>query len=179
MGYTVQSAAQAGSRSHDVPGTGWLGYSSQLHQLNMTTTWFDGVQRMKYLVVGIPNDCVHSIPCTVNDMQVTIDNLKLAVNSATQAGVTVMVNAYPDWQDMDLHAAGMAFGLTNIISEGDYAVLIQMHRDQISAMPGVVYVDAWKGNFTTVDGLHPKDVNQVEAAKRIVKIIEELEVGAY
>ena len=179
LGFTIQSTAQAGSRSHDVPGTDWLGYSSQLHQLNMTTTWFDGVQRLKYLVVGIPNDCVHSLPCTVNDMQATIDNVKQAVSSATQAGVTVMMNAYPDWVDLDLQAAAMAFGLTNIISEEDYVVLTQMHRDQISVMPGVVYVDAWQGNYTTVDGLHPKDVNQIEAAKRIAKIIKDLEKDKY
>lgn len=179
MGFSVQSAAQAGSRSHDVPGTGWLGYTSQVGQLNMTTFWFDGVQRLKYLVVSIPNDCLHSLPCTVMDMQDTIDRVKSATNMATGMGATVLINGYPEWADLDLHAASMVFGLTNLIDEADYLTFTKMHRDQLSVMPGVVYVDAWQDNFSTVDGLHPTVENQVEAADRIARIIKDLEKGKY
>ena len=177
MGFTVQSAAQAGSLSHDVPGTDWLGFTSQLEQLNMTTYWFDGVQRLKYLVVSIPNDCLHSLPCTEQDMQAYIDNIKATVAMATQAGVTVIVNGYPAWKDLDLHATAMAFGLMNLISAEDYNTLSEMHESQLSSIPGVVYLKVWKDNFATVDGLHPVEESQLRAADIIARTIKKLEKG--
>lgn len=177
MGFTVQSTAQAGSRSHDVEGTGWLGYSSQLQQLNMTTFWFDGVQRLKYLVITIANDCLHSIACSENDMQAYVDNIKAAVTTATDSGVTVIINGLPEWEGLDLPAAAVAFGLTNLIGETDYRVLQNMHEMQLMALPGVHYVKVWENNFDTIDGLHPTVASQVEAADRIARVIKDIEKG--
>ncbi len=178
MGMTVQSAAQAGSYSYDVAGTDWKGSSSQLHELMMRTFWFfDTEQRLQYLVVSIPNDCLHSIPCAESDMQSYIDNIKQAVTTATSAGITVIVNGYPEWEGMDLNAAGVAFGLTNLIDEANYKKLSQMHEEQLSAMSGVVYMKVWKDNFATIDGLHPLPANQMEAADRIARMIKDIEKG--
>lgn len=172
-GFTVQSTAQGGARSYDVAGTGWLGYAGQYQQLYARTTWpLDGINRLKYVVVSLPNDCLHSIPCSEQD----IDNMllhnivALADNAATQ-NVKLIVNAYPAWEDLNLSLTAEQYGLVNMMEEDDYNYLKARHKQVLSAHPNIIYLDVWRHNFDPIDGLHPSKANMRKAAKRITQAI--------
>lgn len=175
-GYTVQNKAAGGSYSYDVPGTGWQGYSSQFNELITRTAWpFDGENRLKVLVVSIMNDCLHSVLCTAQEMEDgLIANILTLVNQAEAAGVPVLVNGYPDWEDLDLTLAAQTYGLPATISEGDYRYLQALHKYKLSGHPNVTYVEAWQGNFSTIDGLHPDKRSVRAAAKKIARKIHKL-----
>jgi hypothetical protein len=176
LGITVQSVALGGAVSYDVPGTGWKGFVSQYNHLVARTSWLDGVPRLKYLLISIPNDCLHTTPCTEQDMtDVLIANVKQVVASATQAGTTVFINGYPKWEDLDLNTVAVIFGLSNIISESDYLTLRSLHEQELSGLTGVHYLKPWEEQFVTIDGLHPDDDSVLHAADVIAREIKELE----
>lgn len=171
-GFTVQSSALGGSFSYDVPDTGWKGLSSQYQRLISRTFWFDGVNRLQYLVISIPNDCLHSIPCGVDDMlNVLIANVKQVAEAAHAAGTTVLINGYPRYEDLDLATVAAVFNLSNIISEDDYKLLKALHEQELSGLPGVIYVRPWEDMFVTIDGLHPNDASVRNAANVIADAI--------
>ncbi len=173
QGFTVQNKAAGGSYSYDVPGTGWQGYVSQFNELVTRTAWpFDGENRLKVLVVSIMNDCLHSILCTPQEMEDgLIQNILTVVNQAEAMGVPVLVNAYPDWEDLDLAMAAQVYGLPVTISESDYHYLQALHKTKLETHPNVIYVEAWQGNFSTIDGLHPDKRSVKNASRRIAKEI--------
>lgn len=171
-GFTVQSVALGGGMSYDVPGTGWKGFASQYQHLLARTFWFDGVNRLKYLVISIPNDCLHSVPCTEQDMlDGLIANIKQVAASAHAAGTTVIVNGYPRWEDLDLAIIAGVFGLSNVIDEAGYNTLSALHEQELSGLPGVLYLRPWDEMFVTIDGLHPVDASVRNAARHIADAI--------
>ena len=176
---TVQSAAQGGARSYDIVGTGWLGYQSQFQKLVQRTSWFDGVQRLRYLLISTPNDCLHTLPCSEADRRDgLIANVQAVVEQAQAQGITVLVNAYPDWRDLDLAKAGAIYGITNLIDQADYETLKTLHEQVLSAIPGVVYLHLWQGNFDSPDGLHPGDRNLARAARKVGRVLRHLSGAA-
>ena len=176
LNITVQSTALGGGYSHDVPGTGWNGFLTQYNEMMARTFWFDGVPRLKYLLISIPNDCLHSVLCSQEQMlNGYIANIKQVANLAGQAGVTVIINGYPEWQDLDMNLAALVFGLNNVIDESNYNILKNLHASELSVLPGVIYITPWKDNFNTIDGLHPKEEHVKTAAKLIAKEIKKQE----
>lgn len=171
--FTVQSTAAGGAYSYDVPGTGWQGYASQYETIYTRSAWpFDGHNRMRYVVVSIANDCLHSVPCSFTEIEnILIQNVITLANLADTHGVRVVVNGYPSWSDLDLAKAAQLFGLTWTIAEADYDRLSTRHRQVLSAHPNVIYLNVWNNNFVSIDGLHPNKQSVTKAAHRIARAV--------
>lgn len=171
--FTVQSAAAGGAYSYDVPGTGWQGYASQYASIYTRSAWpFDGENRLRYVVVSIANDCLHSVPCSLSDIDNTlIQNVIALADLADSQGVSVIVNGYPSWSDLDLLRAAQIYGLTWTIAEADYELLSTRHRQVLSAHPNVLYLSVWNDNFVSIDGLHPNKDSVTNAARRIARTV--------
>ncbi|AFY00812.1 hydrolase [Bdellovibrio bacteriovorus] len=171
----VQTLAQGGARSYDIPGTGYRGYVSQINALLTRTQWIDGTNRTKVVVASLMNDCLHTVPCTTSDIDnVLIEGVRQTAQIASSKGIKLIVTGYPDWQDLNLALIGGIFQLPNLISEQDYNYLKTRFEQQVSQIPGVIYLDVWKHNFKTIDGLHPDEASVEKAADLIAKTITSL-----
>ncbi|AFY00811.1 SGNH/GDSL hydrolase family protein [Bdellovibrio bacteriovorus] len=171
----VQTTAQGGARSYDLPGTGYRGYVSQLNALLARTHWIDGNNRTKFVVTSLMNDCLHTVPCSTADIDnVLIESLRQTASIASSNGIRLIVTGYPAWKDLDLTIIGAAFQLPNLINQNDYNYLVNRFKQQVSQIPGVIYLDVWKNNFKTVDGLHPDEASVKKAADIIAKKITSL-----
>lgn len=178
MGFMIQSRAQGGARSFDVPAEGFKGYNTQLSGLLNATVWFDGQTRLKYLVISIMNDCLHTAGttdgqrCTSSTMAAYVDEIQTVVERAQAAGLTVIVGGYPKWETLDMELARGVFGFPWVINESEYAQLSTMHRDVLSAIPGVIYLQYWNDRTETIDGLHPTHRSMKRAARKIARTIQ-------
>ncbi len=177
MGFVIQSRAQGGANSFDIPEQGFKGYESQLDGLLNSTFWFDGQSRLEYLVMDISNDCLHAggttdgLPCTTETMTTYVNRLKAVVERAQASGLTVIVDSFAKWETLDMPLTGSVFGLPWVIDEASYQELSTMHRDVLSAIPNVIYLDIWGDNMKTIDGLHPVHKDTKRAAKIIARAI--------
>lgn len=177
MGFVVQSRAQGGANSFDIPEQGFKGYESQLDGLLNATFWFDGKSRLEYLVMDISNDCLHTggttdgLPCTTETMTTYVNRLKTVVERAQVSGLTVIVDGFAKWETLDMPLVGSVFSLPWVIDEASYRELATMHRDILSAIPNVIYLDIWGDKMKTIDGLHPVHNDTKRAAKIIARAI--------
>lgn len=177
MGFLIQSRAQGGATSFDIPEQGFKGYNTQLSGLLNATAWFDGQTRLRYLVISVVNDCLHSggttdgMRCTSQTMSAYVHEIKAVIERAQAAGLTVIVGGYPKWETLDMELAGRIFGFPWVINEQEYMLLTTMHRNTLSAMPGVIYLQYWDDRVQTIDGLHPDRRATRRAARRIARAI--------
>ncbi len=177
MGFVVQSRAQGGGNSFDIPEQGFKGYDSQLDGLLNATFWFDGQSRLEYIVMDISNDCLHTggttdgQPCTPETMTNYVNRLKGVVERAQASGITVIVDGYSHWETIDMELAGNVFSLPWVINETDYRELSRLHKEVLSAIPGVIYLDIWGTHMKTIDGLHPIHKDTKRAASVIARAI--------
>lgn len=174
--FSVETTALAGTRSYDIPGTSYIGYLTQYNELANRTSWFfDDVSRLQYLVISISNDCLHSVACGAAGQNALIENVKEVVTAANSDGVHVIINGYPSWDSLNLDLTSQYFGLTNIISADEYAQLKQLHKQELSGLDGVTYIEPWE-DIETIDGLHPQDDDVRSAAKMISHAIIKNEI---
>lgn len=177
MGFMVQSRAQGGANSFDIPEQGFKGYDSQLNGLLNATYWFDGKSRLEYLVMDISNDCLHAggttdgQPCSIDTMTEYIQRLKSVVERAQAAGLTVIVDGFARWETLDMERVRQIFYLPWVIDETSYRQLAAMHREVLSAIPGLIYLDIWSASMQTIDGLHPSHKDTKRAARKIAHAI--------
>ena len=170
--YRVETTALGGGYSYDVPQTGWTGLATQYADMKARTSWFDGIQRLKAIVISTVNDCLHTNPCTRAEMEsVLIQNTQNVINTALSQNVDVYVVGYPEWSDLNFTLAAQVYGLTNTIGQADYNYLKTKYKNVISAIPGVVFLNSWKNNFSSFDGLHPSAQNTRKTAKEIGKLV--------
>lgn len=178
MGFTVQTSAEGGARSYDIPDTNSPGLMTQYNLLKQRMIWFDGKQRLKYLVIDVTNDCLHTIACTENDIHTgLITNVKQVINAAQRDGVTVLLAGYPEWGYLNMPQIGAIFGLPYVIDSSGYATLKHAYETTLRAMPGVYYGDIWAGRFDTVDGLHPTEQRTEDAASDLATLIKNIEMN--
>ena len=176
-GVRVESVAQGGAVTYDIPNQGYLGYQSQIQKLQVRTSWFDGVQRLQYTIFSVVSDCLHNrgtqtgAPCTSKDIESMVGRIHEAASYALKNNITPVINAYPRYEDLDLETVRQAFGLDWVVDENGYNAIASAHENALSEIPGVIYVKPWERNFETIDGLHPKDKSVVSGAKVIAKAI--------
>lgn len=173
--YRFLSDTQAGGFSYDVPGTDWKGYDSQFTDMVARTNWFDGINRLKAVVTVVVNDCLHSIPCSTDDIYSYTDRLKGVATRAAAMGIPVIITDFPPYERLDMELAGKTFGLSYIISADEYQELQSIFRQELSHLPGVIFIDPWK-HLSTIDGLHPDAASMKRAAKEIAKGIKRLDL---
>lgn len=161
--------AQAGGYSDDMPDTRFRGYMSQLQRGLILTNWL-GDPKARAVVFDGMNDCLHSVPFTPECADNYIKNLKEAVNFALAEGKQVVVLQLAAWESLDLTAAFAPYGITEIISEANYAILVAKHEAAFGSRTDMIYLDAWC-KMTTIDGIHPDEKSQTGAARDIKKAL--------
>lgn len=161
--------AQAAGYSFDIPDTRFRGYLSQLQRGLILTNWL-GDTKSRAVVFDGMNDCLHSIPFTPECADNYINNLKEAVNFALTEGKQVVVLQLAAWESLDLVAALAPYGITEIISEANYAILVAKHEAAFGDRTDIIYLDA-DSKMTTIDGLHRDERSQIGAARAIKKVL--------
>jgi len=120
----------------------------------------------KYVVITVANDCLHadafgvpqtaSKPCTVNDMNASVDRMIAVGKSALSKGITPIFDVYPAYESLDLPLFKSLHGLQWVISEWEYKHFREMQRARIRAeLPGAIELDIWQQFSHNGDGLHP------------------------
>tara|TARA_B110001454_G_scaffold219057_1_gene249561 strand:+ start:1083 stop:1904 length:822 start_codon:yes stop_codon:yes gene_type:complete len=132
----------------------------------------------KYVVITIPNDCLHAgafdqpqsltTPCTLQQIDESIDRMIAVGQSVISMGLTPVFDNYPKYNDLDLNHFKNTFGLPWVIDQTSYNKLRNRYKNRIqSELPNAIQVDVWK-NFTHIgDGIHPN----VETAKKAAKLL--------
>ncbi|MDH3976184.1 MAG: hypothetical protein OEV42_18080 [Deltaproteobacteria bacterium] len=169
--HRVQIAAQAGAYSYDVPGTGWLGYQSQYEKAVNQTMWIDGIDHLSAVFIDQMNDCMHSVPCSEEDMDIYIQRAVDVAVTARNAGKCVIVNALMPWESLDLPRGVAPYGISYTISESNYRLMADKHRTTFENLENIYYVEAYEG-MTTFDGLHWDSASVKKGAHKISKVLK-------
>lgn len=191
-GYVINEA-QAGATTFDRPGCMpsapscdlgmWQDYEKQLQKAQQRVT-IPGTTTIlsKYVVITIPNDCLHagafSIPqnqtthCSLGEINAYLDRLLAVGRKALNAGLIPIYDRYPAYSDLDLRYFAATYGLSWAADEGYYNMLRDLHRQRLTTeLPGAVVLDIW-ANFEHVgDGIHPNDKTSRKAAAMIAQYI--------
>ncbi|NHZ89043.1 SGNH/GDSL hydrolase family protein [Massilia sp. CCM 8733] len=188
-GYVINEAqAGAGTFAHPfcAPGAatcgpaGWDSYQTQLDRalsrVAMPPTFSQ--HTASYVVVTTANDCLHadaagvpqseSQPCTLNDMNASVDRLVAVGKFALAKGLTPIFDIPPQYDNLDLPKFQAAFGLAWVIGESDYKQLRTLSSTRLKAeLPGAIVLDIWKDYTHIGDGIHP-DVASAEKAADVI-----------
>lgn len=167
----VQISAQAGAYSYDVPDTGWLGYQSQYEKSVSQTMWIDGVDHLSAVYIDQMNDCMHTVPCSEEDMDNYIQRAVDVAITARDAGKCVIVNAFMPWESLDLPRGVSPYGISYTISEDDYRLMAEKHRDAFENIENIHYVEAYE-DMTTIDGLHWDAASVKKGAHRVSQVLK-------
>ena len=153
----------------------WRGYQGQLDELIQKTDWpFDQINRLSLLYIGIPNDVLHGSPFSQALVTAYIDTIKSVVDQAT---VPVIIAGYPPWGELDMQKAAPIYGLEHAITEANYNILRERHRQELEILPSVFYLGLFDDMVSIGDWLHPNTASQDRAAAilwhLIFKILKE------
>lgn len=166
----------------------WDGYQTQLERaisrvaIPPTFTALNA----KYVLIVKANDCLHadafgipqseSQPCTLADMNASIDRLISVGQYAIAHGLTPIYDVTPRYESLDLPLFKSRFGLHWVISEDDYNQYRTLHMTRIgSELPGAILLDIWRDFEHAADGIHPTDDTNRSAARIIAKKLLELD----
>jgi len=139
----------------------------------------------RYVMIGIPNDCLHSnaagVPqtqsqqCTTADINTTVDNIKAVGERALSLGITPVIYGYPKYEDLDLALSQTLFGFVWVIDAQRYNELRDTHRSRLQAeLSDVVFVENALIPFNLIsDGLHPDSRTAERAARKIARKIRQ------
>jgi len=196
-GYVINEA-QAGAgtftRFQCPPGAATCGaavWDSYQVQLNRALTRVAlpapaGGYNAKYVVVTIPNDCLHAggmgvpqptaVQCTVADMHATADRLVALGNFALSKGLTPIFTGYPSYADLDMELFRTSSGVAWVIAEQDYNTLAGLVQSRLAAeLPDAIQLDVWKEFTHLGDGLHPDPATARKAAHMLATHLRKLD----
>lgn len=167
---------------------GWDGYQKQLERAIARVAVPPAFTALNasYVVIVKANDCLHadafgipqseSRPCTVADMNASIDRLIAVGQYAIARGLTPIYDITPRYESLDLPMFKTRFGLQWVISEDDHNLYRSLHQTRIqNELPGALVLDIWKNFVHRGDGIHPTDDSNREAANIIAKKLLELD----
>ena len=158
----------------------------------------------RYVVIGIPNDCLHAnafpvAPANTNvdecsefdpgtgktGLESLVDRLIGLGQAAIASGLTPIYTGYPQYvtggrtDGINLQQAQALFGFAWVISETPYNDLLADYASRIPATLGaanVIMANAWSPGYQHLgDGLHPTAQASTVAAIRIVLAIKQFE----
>lgn len=135
-----------------------------------------------YLMIGIPNDCIHSnafgvpqndtLPCTLADIDSTIDRIKIIANEAESFGITPIIITYPKFRDLDLQITKELLGFLWVADKSQYNELKNTYEDRLeNELPNALLLNPWRIYKHRGDGLHPDRTTITRAAKKIKRLI--------
>jgi hypothetical protein len=145
-----------------------------------------GGYNARYVVVTIPNDCLHagamgvpqptSTPCTLADMNATVDRLVALANFALSKGLTPVFTSYPNYEDLDMQLFRTSSNVAWVIDEDGYNTLRGLVESRLAAeVPDALQLDTWK-EFTHIgDGLHPDQATARKAAHIVATHLRKLD----
>jgi hypothetical protein len=145
-----------------------------------------GGYNAKYVVVTIANDCLHaggmgvpqptSVPCTLADMNATVDRLVALGNFAIAKGLTPIFTSYPKYEDLDLELFRTSSNVAWVIDEEGYNTLRGLVESRLAAeLPDAVQLDIWNEFSHIGDGLHPDPTTARKAAHVLATHLRQLD----
>jgi len=166
-----------------------LGYKSQLENALKRTAIYDlnepGLiieHNTRFLVIGIPNDCVHSdafgipqidtLPCELDEINEIADNIIKISRYAETFDIHSIIPILPKYESLDLDLVRLGLGLQWVANEYQYNNIRDTLKFRLKKeLKNATIVDIWK-NFThRGDGIHPDRKTVKKAARRISRII--------
>ncbi|MEM7586617.1 MAG: hypothetical protein AAF560_24725 [Acidobacteriota bacterium] len=157
----------------------------------------------RYIVIGIPNDCLHAnafdvAPASTDPdecskinpgtgktgLEEMVDRLIALGQTAIDSGITPIYTGYPPYvtgartDGINLAVSQALFGFSWVISETEYNSMIADYATRIPATLGadnVIMADVWSQYENFGDGLHPDFNTSRNAAIRIVLKIKQFE----
>jgi hypothetical protein len=167
-GYGVANGAEAGSFTFDSPyGHGW---QWQLDEVKARTGWFDGVKRLKAVVLSLPGDCLR-VPCDALGRKAYLDRVQVIVEALKGQGIVPVVEKYPEWSALNLAQTTQVYNFPYTPTQTEYETL----RAEHSARFAPYLIDDYKG-YTTRDGFHPDEESGLRAARRVKHYLEDKRV---
>lgn len=198
-GYVINEA-RGGSTTFDRigcnpvcnPATQWQGYDKQLTKALMRITLNDAVtgevtaRNGKYVIITMPNDCLHadafgveqqdSTPCTPAQVNQFVDYMVALGQRVLDAGLIPIFPIRPAYDDLDLPLSGQLFGLAWMIDRTTYEAIGLAQQTRIAAeLPGAVQLNIWQGFTHLGDGTHPNEATVKHAAQKIAVYIQQHE----
>lgn len=175
--------------------TYWESYDTQLTKALMRVTVRNPadpsqilVRNAKYLVIGLPNDCLHAdafgipqnltAPCDINELNAMMDRMIAIGQRALDEGLIPVYPKYAASSDLDLALSAQVFGLAWMVDNIQYEEIRALHATRIATdLPQAILIDAWTGFEHIGDGLHPNPKTARKAAHRIIEAIQQHESG--
>lgn len=199
---TVINEAQAGGGTFARPfcaadasscgPAGWDSYQTQLERAIARVAIPPSFTQLnaKYVVIVMSNDCLHSDafgvpqaeaqPCTVADMNASIDRMIAAGQYAVSRGLTPIFDVLPEYHNLDLELFKNSFGLHWVIGEADFNVYRGLYKTRIpAALPQAVVLNMWKDFVHGGDGIHPDEETSRRAANVIAKKLVQLDYAPH
>lgn len=191
-GYVINEA-QAGATTFDRPGCMpsapscnlgmWQDYEKQLQKAQQRVT-IPGTKNIlsKYVVITIPNDCLHAgafsipqnqtTPCSLSEINAYLDRLIAVGKKALDAGLIPIYDRYPAYSNLNLPYFATTYGLSWAADEAYYNTLRDLHSKRLTTeLPGAVVLDIWADFEHVGDGIHPNDKTSRKAAAMIAQYI--------
>jgi hypothetical protein len=187
-GYIINEA-QAGAttftRLFCAPGAptcgpaGWDGYQTQLERaLTRVALVPTPLYNATYVVITVPNDCIHSgaagvpqaqsVPCTLVQLNEVVDRLIAVGQFAITKGLIPVYDVYPRYESLNLLLFQQAGSLPWVISEMDYRLLRQLSMQRLQAeLPAALVLNMWRDFVHWGDGIHPN----YQTAERAADIV--------
>ncbi len=157
----------------------------------------------RYIVIGIPNDCLHANAFDVapantdpdecseispgtgkTGLEEMVDRLIALGQAAIDSGITPIYTGYPPYvtgastDGINLAVSQALFGFSWVISEGEYNTMLADYQTRIPATLGagnVIMANVWSQYENFGDGLHPDYNTSRKAAIKIVLQIKQFE----
>lgn len=164
---------------------GWQGFDVQLQKILMRVAAPDPqtpgnvLFNADYVLIGLPNDCLHSsafgVPddessrCDATELNDVVDRIKNVALQVSFLGMTPVIETYPEYNRINLPLTQAVFGFQWVIDEAGFTELRELHRSRLQAeVPGAIVVDdLWEGFMDVGDGLHPDKKTAEKAARKI------------
>lgn len=196
-GYVINEAQAGGgtfARLACAPGAatcgpaGWDSYQTQLERAIARVAVPPARTQLnaKYVVIIKSNDCNHADafgipqaeaqPCTVADMNASIDRMIAVGQYAISRGLTPIFDKLPKYEDLDLPLFKTRNNLAWVISEADFNVYRELYNTRIAeALPQAIVIDMWADFQHGGDGIHPNDASNARAADLIARTLVKLD----
>jgi len=165
----------------------WAGFDTQFKKALLRVAQYDSDRQImgynaKYIIIGLPNDCIHSdsfgipqiksYPCSLKNINTTVDKVKTIAQKALELGIVPVIITHPKFKNLDLSITQQLLGFLWIADETQYNELRYLYRDRLEKeLPSAIVMNPWRAYEHRGDGLHPNRKTMIRAAKKIIRKI--------
>lgn len=166
-----------------------LGYETQFKNALTRTAIYNPASpgeissyNAKYLLIGFPNDCIHSDsfgipqvdtqPCSLSKIHQSVDIIIKIAKKAEYLGITVIIPILPKYKDLNLNILKQGLGLQWVASEQDYSEIRSIYKERFkNELANALIINIWKKFKHRGDGIHPNRKTMKMASRKIAKVI--------